>query len=593
MTKLSSPQLPRPLRRASLAALAGATVVVSAVTAEAGTVSAQATPCFEVAPVDDLAAGDPVTGLTVDRGTAPESFDATVVGVINDGIAVGLDMIIIEALPGGAIEEAGGIWAGMSGSPVYNADGDLVGAVAYGLAGASMIAGVTPATDMEKLLNGGGATAAAPKVDLSARLERAIVASGAATAEQAAAGLRRLPVPVAVSGTSPARMRRITRVIRETIPGVQVYASGRAPARAAALPLVAGGNVATALSYGDVTIAAVGTVTAVCDGEALLFGHPLLFNGATKLSAHQASAVFVQPDQIFGPFKVANIGGLAGTVDQDRLAGLHVDTTALPTTTRVRSTLSSVETGASRTATTRAVLPLFVPEAVLNHVLANLDRVHDRIGGGVTTLQWGANGRRADGSTWSFRRHEKLADSFDTTFLAAFKLLIDLETLFNNPFEEITIDNVSVNGTVDPRFAEARLVGLEMLGANGRWQAVARRRPLRLVAGSDVFLRAVLKPIRSTRLSRVQLSFTVPSRPGREGTLAVSAGLNFFEEPNAGTRDFADLVAQVDKAPTGDTLRAELRLFGTPRITREARAIAPTAVTGGLGFDVQVVRPGA
>jgi hypothetical protein len=587
---LSSPQLPRRIRRASLAALAGATVVANAVTAEAGPLPAQAAPCFEVAP--PVRAGDLLTGLTVDQGMTPEPFDATVVGVINDGIAVGLDMIIIEATSD-AITAAGGIWAGMSGSPVYTADGDLVGAVAYGLAGSSPIAGVTPADEMQKLLNGGGTAAASPKVDLSAGLERTIVASGAATAEQAATGLRRLPVPVAVSGPGPERMRRITRMIRRTIPGVQVYASSRAPARPAALELEAGGNVAAALSYGDVTIAAVGTVTAVCDGEALLFGHPLLFNGATKLSAHQASAVFVQPDPIFGAFKVANIGGLAGTVDQDRLAGVHTDTSVLPAVTRVFSNVSSVETGATRTAATQAVLPLFVPEAALNHVLANLDRVHDRIGGGVTTLQWGANGKRADGSTWSFRRHEKLADSFDATFLAAFKILIDLDTLFNNPFEEITIDNVAVRGSVDPRFAEARLIGLEMLGANGRWQAVNAQRPLRLVAGSDVFLRAVLRPNRSTRLTRVQLSLTVPPRPGREGTLAVSAGVGFFEEPGGGTSDFADLLSQIDQGPTGDTLRATLRLFGTPRVTREARATAPTAVTGGLGFDVQVVSPAA
>jgi hypothetical protein len=593
MAMLSSPQIPRRVRRASLAVLAGATVVANVVTAEAGPLPAQAS-CAATAPVSELDVGDPLTGLTVAQGTAPESFNATYVGRLDDGIAVGLDLLIIEAEDSGAIGAAGGIWAGMSGSPVYTADGRLLGAVAYGLAGASRIAGVTPATEMMKLLSGGGAATTAPKVDLTARLERAIVSSGAATAEQVSSGLKRLPVPVAVSGASSSRIRRITRMIRRTIPGIQVYASGRAPARAAALPLEPGGNVAAALSYGDVTIAAVGTVTAVCDGEAVLFGHPLLFNGATRLSAHQASAVFVQPDPIFGPFKVANIGGLAGTVDQDRLAGLHTDTSVLPTTTRVHSEVSSVETGASRTATTRAVLPLFVPSAAYSHVISNLDRVHDRIGDGVVTLRWGASGKRSDGSTWSFRRHEKLADSFDATFFAAFKILIDLETLFNNRFEEITIDNVSARGTVDPRFAEARLIGLEMLGANGRWRAVETRRPLRLVAGSDVFLRAVLRPSRSTRLNRVQLSFAVPRRPGREGVLSVSGGLNFFEEePGSGASNFAELVAQIDRGPTGDTVRADLRLFGSPRITRHARATAPTAVTGGLSFDVQVVSAAA
>ena len=360
----------------------------------------------------------------------------------------------------------------MSGSPVYAADGRLVGAVAYGLAGSSPIAGITPAAEMVKLLSGGGAAVAAPTVELTATLEREIVASGAATVQEAASGLRRLRVPVVVSGTSPARLRRVTRLIRRTIPGVQVYPAGAASARPAALDLVPGGNVAAALSYGDVTAAAVGTVTAVCDGEALLFGHPLLWNGATSLSAHQASAVFVQPDPIFGPFKVANIRGVAGTVDQDRLGGLHTEIGALPTTTRVRSALTSVETGASRTATTRAVLPAFVPEAAFAHVFGNLDRVHDRIGPGVVTLQWGASGHGdAMEAPGRFRRREKMADSFDATFNPAFKILLDLDTLFNNPFERITIDNVSVTGTVDPAYAEAQLIRVEKLGANGRWQA--------------------------------------------------------------------------------------------------------------------------
>lgn len=593
MSTLSSPQLHRRLRRISLAALAGATVVANAVPIEAEALPAQADPdpCPAAFPVESLQEGQQLHGLTVDRGSAPASFDATVVGVIDDGISVGLDLIIVEA-SSAAIDAAGGIWAGMSGSPVYADDGRLVGAVAYGLAGSSPIAGITPAAEMHKLLSGGGAAVAAPKVELTASLERALVASGGATVEQAATGLRRLPVPVAVSGMSPTRAARITRLIRRTIPGAQVYASSRSPVRPAALELTPGGNVATGLSFGDVTTAAVGTVTAVCGDEALLFGHPLLWNGATKLSAHQASAVFVQPDQIFGPFKVANIGGLAGTVDQDRLAGLHTDLAAPPTTTRVHSVVSSVETGVSRTATTHAVLPEYVPEAALVHVLSNLDRVHDRIGGGVATLEWGASGRRADDTPWRFHRHDKLADRFDATFGAAFKVLLDLDALFNNPFEPVTIDNVTVRGTVDPRFAEARLVGLEMLGANGRWQAVSSRRPLRLVAGSQLFIRALLRPVRATRLTRVQMSMMVPPRPGRLGTLAVSAGLG-FEEPGASGRNFSELLTQIDQAPTGDTVRAQLRFGGRPVVTRRARVTAPTSVFGDLLFGVRIVRSDA
>ncbi|GMA87131.1 hypothetical protein GCM10025868_23810 [Angustibacter aerolatus] len=39
----------------------------------------------------------------------------------------------------------------MSGSPVYTADGHLIGSVSYGLAGSSPIAGITPAASLETL----------------------------------------------------------------------------------------------------------------------------------------------------------------------------------------------------------------------------------------------------------------------------------------------------------------------------------------------------------------------------------------------------------------------------------------------------------
>jgi hypothetical protein len=557
---------------------------------------AQADPCPAAYPVARLTAGQVLDGATVETGTTPEPFTATVMGVIHDGIAPGVSLIIVRATSD-AITRAGGIWAGMSGSPVYAADGRLVGAVAYGLAPSSPIAGVTPFAEMRKLLTGGSPAAAAGRVELTADIGNRIVASGAATATQVAAGLRRLPMPVAVSGLSGARLRRATRVMKHRLDGIRVYPAGRAPARAAVLDLVPGGNVGVALSYGDVTAAGIGTVTAVCDDEALLFGHPFTFSGATTLSAHQATALFVQRNR-FGSFKVADLGGLAGTVDQDRLTGLRTELGTIPTSTRIHSSLSAVDSGMSRTATTRAVLPDFVAEAAFLHVLAELDRVHDRFGGGVVTLEWSARGKRSDGSTWRLRRNEKFADEFSATFFPALKVGNDLFALLSNPFDKITIDDVTVSGSVSPVYTAARLVGVEQLGGNGRWHAVSPDSPLRLLAGSAVALRGVFQPFRSTRLVREPLSLSVPRAAGTTGTLAFAAGLS-FDRPGVGVvaDNFADLLAGIATGPTGDTLRAELVVNrvtpdGPQSIIRRARATAPMAIFGRMSFDVEVVAAG-
>jgi hypothetical protein len=617
MSARPSSKRSRSARRVSVVALAMATVVTNAIPGEeevhasSGLLPAQAEPCPAAVPIEELSdlQGEMLSGLTVDQGTSPEPFTATVMGVMQDAIAPGFPLVIVEA-HSAAIDAANGIWAGMSGSPVYTEDGRLVGSVSYGLTfGASPIAGITPAAKMYKLLSGGGPAAPPAEVRLTPKLENKLVASGAATAQQAASGMSRLPIPVAVSGVTPGRMRKISRLINRNIEGARVYAAGSASARPAAVEPQAGGNVAAALSYGDYTAAGVGTVTAVCEGEALLFGHPLLWNGSTTLSAHEATAQFVVPGgAIDAGFKVADLGGIVGTIDQDRLAGLH---TLLGdpdlSTSRIHTNLTATDIGVPRAATTRVVLPEFISSAVFGHLLTNLDTVFDRfVQPGVVTLEWAARGQRADGSTWRVRRREKIADRFDVTFLATDVVAFPVDRLFNNRFEEITVDNVTVSGTADPNFKQAELIGLQKLGADGRWHRVSQKTPLRLVAGSEVFLRGVLRSFRSTRLQRVQLSFVVPRAAGATGRLSISAGADlfeffFFEEEglsNGGADNFAELVKEIDRAPTGDTLRADLRISrktpsGRQRFTREARATAPTAITGNLFFPVRVVRAAA
>ena len=71
-------------------------------------------------------------------------------GVLTDGIEPGVDMVMAK-LTSPDDRRRGGIWEGMSGSPVYAADGSLIGAVSYTLAWApTPIAGITPWEDMQQ-----------------------------------------------------------------------------------------------------------------------------------------------------------------------------------------------------------------------------------------------------------------------------------------------------------------------------------------------------------------------------------------------------------------------------------------------------------
>ena len=76
---------------------------------------------------------------------------------------------------------------------------------------------------------------------------------------------------------------------------------------------------------------------------ALAFGRPFLWTGRTELSTHTADAIVIQPDGGFS-YKLANPGGVVGTVDQDRLTGLRAALGNGPVPTVISSTVRSSTT---------------------------------------------------------------------------------------------------------------------------------------------------------------------------------------------------------------------------------------------------------
>ena len=177
--------------RAAAAALTGLALLGggAAITSSPANAAPPAEDCKAAVPITEVARGNPVTGLTVDTGTVPEGFTGEILGVINDGIAPGLDMVMAR-LDSAEINRVG-IWQGMSGSPVYAEDGRLIGAVAYGLAwGASPIAGITPFEDMDDYLGGAAAPA---RIAVGNGLAADIARQGDVTARQWRRGSRPCP----------------------------------------------------------------------------------------------------------------------------------------------------------------------------------------------------------------------------------------------------------------------------------------------------------------------------------------------------------------------------------------------------------------
>jgi hypothetical protein len=116
--------------------------------------------CPTAYPLNKLHAGQRATGWTTVKGQQPTPFAVTIRGVLKDGIAPGIDMIVIASHS--KVIAHHGTWEGMSGSPIYASDGRLIGALSYGISfGATNKAGVTPAASMYQLLSDKGAPSTA------------------------------------------------------------------------------------------------------------------------------------------------------------------------------------------------------------------------------------------------------------------------------------------------------------------------------------------------------------------------------------------------------------------------------------------------
>ena len=564
------------------------------VTLGLGTAPATSAPdaaCPQAFPVAEVAKGQAVHGLTVTEGTEPGPFTGEVLGVIDDGIAPDLDMVIAR-LTSPEIDRVGGIWQGMSGSPVYAADGRLIGAVAYGLSfGSSPVAGITPAADMQKLLSSTPAISGAAKVAMPPSLARQAAGGADTTAREAGSGMSRLRLPVGISGlVSGKRLQQATKALG--MKGAHTYQAGGVSTAAEPIDIVAGGNLAASVSYGDLSVIGVGTATAVCGDEVLAFGHPMNFSGPSTMSMHGASAVFIQEDKLGAPFKVANPGAPVGGIVQDRLAGLLGVDGDVPETADVTSFVT-VPDESSRTGATHISVPAAVPDLAPFHMLVDQDRIFDGVSGGHSEVSWTVQGTRANGAGFSYTRHDRFANDFDISFEPVFDLADQLFRLQNNGVEKITLDKISTRSVMHRDLASYQLKTVQMR-TGGQWVKLVRNHTLRLRAGVVKRFRVGLS---SAELGPKQLvvQVHVPKRArGRVGMLDFVGGNSFFDENSLGggpALPFDQLLKQLAGAPRNDQVLANLDFFvRRSTIDRSVRRQAGAVVDGEFAVQVRVAR---
>ena len=300
-------------------------------------------------PLDQVRPGMKGYGMTVFRGSKPERFEVEVLGTL-DGMPNPKQSIVIAMLSGPLVDRTG-VFAGMSGSPVY-IDGKLVGAVAYAFPFAKEpIAGITPIKYMidvfeqgqkdeqprtsqtvsfKTLIGQGSSTSS------DSALAQASAQGGAQVGARAATNVALTPyvgqtiipiaTPVTFSGVSQNVLDTFAGDLKKI--GLQPIAGvGGGSSLGPMVPfngdtLSGGASVSVQLVRGDFTIDAAGTVT-YRDGDRIYaFGHPFLSSGATSWPMAESSIVTVVPN-LNNSFKLSAAGNLVGSINQDRSTGVY------------------------------------------------------------------------------------------------------------------------------------------------------------------------------------------------------------------------------------------------------------------------------
>lgn len=522
--------------------------------------------CPAAVPMSEVTAGLTGSGLTVTRGNTPEPFDAEVLGVLRNGIWPGVDMIIAELASPSVAQY--GVWAGMSGSPVYADDGRLIGAVAYTLAfGQTSVAGLTPADAMYELLAYPAANGNQPaaQMALPAGLRRRVVEETDATPQQASAGMSSLPVPLAVSGLRPGRFSELRTRLGRTSEVRPYAASSAGAANGVVTDIFAGSNIAAALSYGAVTAAAIGTTTAVCEGTALAFGHPFTWLGRTSMSAHSADAILIQEDPGSSSFKVANPGGTVGTVDQDRLTGIRARLGVEPRVTPVWSRIRSRNLDRQSTRRTWITVNDLVPDIAPFHVESHINQALDTFAGGRMELTWTVKGTRGNGTPWSLTRRNAAAGRFDISIDATAELYEWMFLIGQNRFTSVDFSRVRATGVGDETFERLRFGTVKVAVNGGGYRNIANVSRLRVRPGATISVRVPLVKFRQSRPFRTQtLRLTVPRRlSGSTVRLGVFGGASIqFERNVSGAGSFRDLLRRMRRTESRNDLIARLQRGG-------------------------------
>jgi hypothetical protein len=445
-------------------------------------------------PLDQIKPDMEGYGKTIIKGTEIRAFPVKVVGVIDNPGE--LDDHIIVRAGGDVIREAGGIAAGMSGSPIYVNDkliGALWGAASFDISN-TPIALIRPIETMLKMTD--SIRAKAEQRAYYQSLAKAPVSLGTVPIDGVSTELKlsfRKPyseeleapntlyiqpmmTPVIVSGISGRAMQMLKngvseRTLRASVPSLlglkqeaffaemhrgfeERYSiklmEAPVPVKSVAAyttaegetPFEEGGALGALLTYGDISLGAIGTISYVDGPLFLAFGHPFLFDGDVEFFLSEATILdTVESLQI--PWKLGVPTKARGAVFEDRMQGIGGMVGVEPRHIEVEINITNTDQKLDRKISYQiGYYENLVPFLLFASTLQAMDEALNRIGPGTMKISYSIKGR---GMPKTLTHDDVFASFSDVAVAGPLRAAQTLFLITRNEFVDPELERVSVD----------------------------------------------------------------------------------------------------------------------------------------------------
>lgn len=577
----------------------------------------------EFMPLKEVTTGMKGFGKTVVSGRRIEKFDIEVLGIvsnnkINESTLINGKSILVK-VSGDVIKRAGGIAAGMSGSPVY-IDNKLVGGISSGWLMTDHTVGlVTPIEEMleiwdypaagktsrilpesnglRKLHLDAPITIGTEAIDciIEAPYELAgtvVPGKGEAVFSQAAAEIR----------IDDVNKNKVSESIKSKLSRKNIVVSDNTADKDNSNDMSGyfavisqdyyepGSSIGIQLARGDINVTTIGTLTHR-DGQRILgLAHPFLKKGNVQFLLtgayihHSFSSVQM-------PFKIGAPTEMLGTVEQDREKGISATIGKLPAMIPIKIDVTDKTIGTERSINYQIVRDQSVLTNVLDTtIMQALEGAIDREGAGTALMSISVDCASKSGENYNFRRENLFYSKTDICQVLTNEVTSLVDLISESEFEEVLPTRILLKIEIEQKRKTLVIEKVEVKNSS-------------ISSGGVLDVEVTLKPFREPKFVR-KVKLPIPQDIGKENLTLSVFGLNMkvedldvpidaketkasqFKLDDNPTTDFPSVMRNWSSAPKNSDILFQLAVEGDEtkklKMNNKDHEIQPTnqVVTG-------------